>query len=125
TGGSGTSPYAYIWSNGQTTSTSTGLTSGNYSVTITDSKGCTATSTTSLASPPPFVGQFTKGTANCASCGCKEWIMVTGTGGTSPYSYSWPDSYVNRYKNQLCPGAYTIKVVDKNGCSTNLTVSTP
>ncbi len=43
-GGSGT--YTYLWSpGGQTTSTATGLVSGNYTVTVTDINGCTASTT--------------------------------------------------------------------------------
>ncbi|MFZ7145193.1 MAG: T9SS type A sorting domain-containing protein, partial [Bacteroidota bacterium] len=42
-GGSGS--YSYLWSNGQTTQTATNLAGGNYSVTITDSQGCTASTT--------------------------------------------------------------------------------
>lgn len=38
----GTSPYTYLWSNGQTGSTATGLAAGTYAVTITDSNGCSA-----------------------------------------------------------------------------------
>ncbi|MCC6691430.1 MAG: SBBP repeat-containing protein [Bacteroidia bacterium] len=72
-----------------------------------------------------LTAQYTKGTANCSNCGCKEWIMVNATGGTAPYSYTWSDGYVNRYKNGLCPGAYLINVKDKNGCSVNLNVNAP
>ncbi|MBI2268807.1 MAG: SBBP repeat-containing protein [Bacteroidetes bacterium] len=72
-----------------------------------------------------LAGQFTKGTSNCAGCGCKQWIMINAIGGTSPYSYSWPDGYVNRYKNHLCPGNYIVNITDKNGCSVNLNLSTP
>ncbi|MBI2268810.1 MAG: PKD domain-containing protein [Bacteroidetes bacterium] len=72
-----------------------------------------------------LAGQFTKGTSSCAGCGCKQWIMITATGGTSPYSYLWPDGYTNRYKNDLCPGAYTINIKDKNGCSVNVNLTTP
>ncbi|MFH1319130.1 MAG: PKD domain-containing protein [Bacteroidota bacterium] len=39
----GTSPYYYLWNNGQTTSTAVDLTSGNYSVIVTDNNGCIAT----------------------------------------------------------------------------------
>lgn len=125
--GGGTSPYTYSWSNGQTTSTATGLSQGTYTVKVTDSKGCTSTSTTTLISPPSLAGQFTKGTANCTACGCKEWIMVNASGGTSPYSYSWSNSggYPNRYKNQLCPGSYIVNIVDKNGCSVNINLTAP
>ena len=38
----GTPPYSYQWSNGQTTQTAIGLVQNNYSLTVTDSKGCTA-----------------------------------------------------------------------------------
>ena len=37
----GVAPYSYIWSNGQNTSTATGLAVGSYNVTITDTNGCT------------------------------------------------------------------------------------
>ncbi|MBL7892496.1 MAG: SBBP repeat-containing protein [Bacteroidia bacterium] len=122
----GTPLYTYSWApSGQTTQTATGLSQGIYTVTITDSGGCFATATATLSSPTPIIGQFNKGTANCASCGCKEWLMVTASGGTSPYSYLWPDGYVNRYKNQLCPGTYSINIKDKNGCSINVSLTAP
>ncbi|MGB4849703.1 MAG: SprB repeat-containing protein, partial [Saprospiraceae bacterium] len=51
----GISPYTYLWSNGQTTATATGLIAGSYTVTVTDLNGCTgtapATVTNSLAGP--------------------------------------------------------------------------
>ncbi|MBL7893193.1 MAG: hypothetical protein JNL63_11230, partial [Bacteroidia bacterium] len=123
--GSGTPGYVYTWSKGVSGSTASGLGPGIYTVTVTDSKGCVATSTAEIISPPALFGQFVKGTANCTNCGCKEWLMVNASGGTSPYSYSWPDGYVNRYKNQLCPGAYMVNVKDKNGCTVNVNLTAP
>ncbi|MBN2681185.1 MAG: agmatine deiminase family protein [Bacteroidales bacterium] len=41
----GNPPYSYLWSNDQTTETATNLCSGNYSLTITDSLGCSVTGT--------------------------------------------------------------------------------
>lgn len=125
-GGGGSSPYTYSWSaSGGSGPLVSGLSAGSYTVTVTDNKGCTSTSTTTITSPLPLSGQFTKGTSNCIGCGCKEWLMVNATGGTSPYSYSWPDGYTNRYKSQLCPGAYTINIVDKNGCNVNINLTSP
>lgn len=123
TGGSPT--FTYSWSNGGTASQISNLTSQIYTVTVTDSKGCTAISVASIISPSALVGQFTKGTANCVTCGCKEWLMINAAGGTGPYSYSWPDGYLNRYKNQLCPGSYSINIKDKNGCSVNVSLTAP
>ncbi|MBI2271746.1 MAG: SBBP repeat-containing protein [Bacteroidetes bacterium] len=125
TGTSGISPYTYNWNNGQTVVTATGLSPGSYTVTVTDNKGCTSTSSATIISPPALIGQFTKGTASCTACGCKQWIMINVSGGTGPYLYSWPDGYVNRYKNQLCPGAYMVNIKDKNGCSINTTITAP
>ncbi|MBL7892459.1 MAG: hypothetical protein JNL63_07495, partial [Bacteroidia bacterium] len=126
-GGSGTLPYSYSWSGGVSGSgfQVSGLSAGNYTVTVTDSKGCTATSIVNIVSPPALKGEFTKGTANCVACGCKEWILVNASGGTVPYNYTWPDGFVNRYKNQLCPGSYSVNVKDKNGCSINISLTAP
>lgn len=121
----GSPPFNYNWSNGQTTQTVTGLSAGNYTVTVTDSKNCTSTTSTVINSPPPLTGVFAKGTNNCSGCGCKEWIMVGATGGTSPYTYTWPDGYSNRYKNSLCPGIYATNIKDKNGCSINVSLTAP
>jgi PKD repeat protein len=125
----GSSSFTYSWSNGVTTITSStasqisNLTSNTYSITVTDSKGCTASSSAII--DPPFSAQYIKGTAACAGCGCKEWIMVTPFNGRAPYSYSWPGGYDKRYLNRLCPGSYTINVTDKNGCTADVVVSTP
>ncbi|MBI2272093.1 MAG: PKD domain-containing protein [Bacteroidetes bacterium] len=126
-GSGGSAPYTYNWSGGVpgTGFQVSGLSAGTYTVTVTDNKGCSSISTTTITSPLPLSGQFTKGTSNCTGCGCKEWLMVNATGGSSPYSYSWPDGYVNRYKSQLCPGAYNINITDKNGCSININLTAP
>ncbi|MBI2270019.1 MAG: SBBP repeat-containing protein [Bacteroidetes bacterium] len=123
----GISTLTYSWSNGTTGQTATGLAAGNYTVTVTDANSCTitATATATIISPPSLTGQFTKATANCSGCGCKEWIMITASGGTSPYTYTWPDGYDKRYKNHLCPGAYTINIKDKNGCSIDVSLTAP
>ncbi|HRF40317.1 MAG TPA: SdrD B-like domain-containing protein, partial [Saprospiraceae bacterium] len=39
----GTAPYSFLWSNGATTQTITGLNGGVYSATVTDANGCTST----------------------------------------------------------------------------------
>jgi hypothetical protein len=44
----GTSPFTFVWSDGQTTQTATGLGAGNYSVTVTDANGCTQVGSTGV-----------------------------------------------------------------------------
>ncbi|HAX96674.1 MAG TPA: hypothetical protein DCY35_09175, partial [Prolixibacteraceae bacterium] len=48
----GAEPFTYLWSNGQKTQTITGLIAGTYSVTVTDSKGCTSYCETIIEEPP-------------------------------------------------------------------------
>ncbi len=51
----GTLPYTYLWSNGQTTADITGLTAGDYTVTVsTSSYGCTLTENITITEPTPI-----------------------------------------------------------------------
>src|SRR5690606_37821432 len=53
----GTAPYNYLWSNGATTATATGLIAGNYVVTITDANGCTISESFTIIQPIPLMVQ--------------------------------------------------------------------
>ncbi|MEI7801534.1 MAG: SprB repeat-containing protein, partial [Bacteroidota bacterium] len=47
----GTGPFNYLWSNGATTSSLTGLTAGTVSVTVTDANGCLGNGSLTLSQP--------------------------------------------------------------------------
>lgn len=51
----GTPPYTYSWDTGATSSSITALSPGSYTVTVTDSQGCTDTETYSVTEPPKVV----------------------------------------------------------------------
>src|SRR5690606_5478207 len=53
----GTAPYNYLWSNGATTATATGLIAGNYVVTVTDANGCTVSESFTIIQPIPLMVQ--------------------------------------------------------------------
>ena len=66
TGMTGVAPYTYLWSNGTTGSTITGLTEGTYSVQITDSKNCQVTQTATVTKVDPIgFGSFSATTPSC------------------------------------------------------------
>ncbi|MCX6257829.1 MAG: T9SS type A sorting domain-containing protein [Bacteroidia bacterium] len=55
----GVAPFTYLWSNGGSTATISGLATGTYSVTVTDAHGCVANSVL-----PPFPWNFTVTSTN-------------------------------------------------------------
>ena len=119
---SGTPPYTYLWSNGTTTSSVTGLTSGSYFVTVTDSLGCASSETVLINTVPPVgLGAFTSVSPSCFSSDGE--ITVTITGGTAPYYFSGSNgdsnitfSQTNTFTN-LSAGVFTVQVTDAGLCS--------
>ena len=47
----GVVPYTYLWSDGQTGDTASNLSSGSYTVIVTDINSCTSSSTISITEP--------------------------------------------------------------------------
>src|SRR5690606_3175473 len=47
----GTTPYTYLWSNAATTAAISGVSAGNYTVTVTDNNGCTSTANATVTQP--------------------------------------------------------------------------
>lgn len=121
---SGTSPYQYLWSNGQTSATATGLTQGNYTVIVIDSKGCSDTATVNISSASgPTVSTSTTTNVSCFG-GNNGSASVNASSGTAPYSYSWsPGGYTTSAVNTLSANNYTVTVTDANGCTATQTIS--
>jgi len=55
TASGGTSPFTYAWSSSGTSSSETGLAPGDYAITVTDSSGCTASDSISVAVGVPGI----------------------------------------------------------------------
>ena len=118
----GTSPFTYLWSNGQTGSTATGLTQGNWSVTVTDSDGCFVSQSfvVGLADPLGVVSSVPT-QASCFSCDAT--IVLTISGGTAPYTFQGSTGQVVTTNDTfhtftgLCGGSHTTIITDAGGCS--------
>jgi hypothetical protein len=115
----GTSPYTYMWSDGnsQTTIAASGLSPGTYTITVTDSNGCVASFSNSIAQLPSL-SVTTIVTAN-ADCFASGSIASSASGGVLPYTYMWNDasSQSTITATGLSAGTYIITVTDSNGCS--------
>jgi uncharacterized protein (DUF2141 family) len=132
TGQTGQPPFSYLWSNGQTGSTITGLTSGNYSVAVTDGYGCTKSEEGSVTNVNPIgLGIIT---ATSPSCFQNNGVInLTITGGTAPFYYSASTgnvliSYSRTYSlSGLTAGDYNFQVTDAAYCQlfAGTTLQTP
>ncbi len=113
-------PYTYNWSNGKTTSTITGLSAGNYTVTVKDDSLCTGSAVVTITQPPLLT--LTQSQTNVTCNGLNNGsACVTANGGTPPYNYSWAPGLTNTTPcvNGLAPSPpiYTVTVTDANGCT--------
>jgi hypothetical protein len=126
----GTPPYTYLWSNGQTTQTATGLSVGSWGVTVTDSEGCRLSQSINVGLADPLGIVSTVPTqAGCFDCDGQ--VVVTISGGTSPYTYQNSAGEVITSNNLsesftgLCGGFNSTLITDAGGCSVTAFQSIP
>jgi gliding motility-associated-like protein len=116
----GTPPYSYEWNTVpvQNTATANNLNEGSYTLTITDSQGCSATETITIQEPDELIPN----TISVSPSGCwdEPGEMTAGaSGGTLPYSFTWNTSPVQNTPtaSNLPAGTYTVTITDQNGCT--------
>lgn len=117
----GSAPFAYALNGGtpQISNVFSGLAVGNYTITVIDANGCSASDDASvLQALPPVAGQVDSTATGCTVSNGSV-TMQAPTGGLAPYSY-----VLNGGASQASPiftglgvGTYTITVTDANGCT--------
>ncbi|MBM4179819.1 MAG: hypothetical protein FJ211_10905, partial [Ignavibacteria bacterium] len=126
-GGSGS--YTYLWSNGATTQDLSNLAAGTYTVTITESNGCTVTGTTSFTITQPAAVVASGTQVNVTGCfgNSNGSIDLSVVGGSGSYTYSWSNgsSVVGTTQDisNLAAGTYTVTITESNGCTVTGTTS--
>ena len=114
TGGSGN--YTYIWNNNDTTQDISGLSSGNYSVTVTDtSNNCIITNSYQVNNNGYFTISHYINHASCSNCNDGS-IDLTINGSSSNYTFIWSNGATTEDLSNILPGTYTVTVTDDWGC---------
>lgn len=123
----GIGEYSYLWSNGQTGDTITGLTNGVYSVQVISSQGCSVTKNTTIYSADKMVLlSFVTTQPSCFSNDGSVTLNISG--GTAPYYYSASTGYVEISYSQtltltgLTSGQYNFSIIDAGYCKLNTSV---
>ncbi len=120
----GTPAYTYSWSSSQAAPTASNLVAGNYTVTVTDSKSCIASTVVTITQATGLTGSSSSTNVTCFSLN-NGIGAITYTGGTSPYNILWTPS-LNTNQNtgaNLAPGMHTVTITDANGCILTKTIS--
>jgi len=121
---SGTFPYTYSWSpGGQTGVSATNLSSGTYSVNVTDANGCTSQGTITVTQPTVLTASITAQSNLLCNGNSNAFAKVTGFGGAPGYTYSWNNAQTTGTATGLSAATYTASVTDLNGCTAKTTVT--
>ena len=112
--------YSYAWSSStQSTAVVTGLSAGNYNITVTDANGCISVLPFTISEPPALTASLTTTPETCL--GNNGSATVYAGGGTPSYSYQWSNGQNTSQILNLTSQIYSVTVTDNNGCTKNAT----
>ncbi len=103
-------PWTYLWSNSSTANPVT-IGAGNWSVTVTDTAGCTDTASYTVISvplPTPTI------TGNLNYCPGRNTVLTANPSGLSNYSWSNGTGVIT---DTVTAGTYTVTVTGTFGCT--------
>ncbi len=108
----------YLWSNGATTASITGLSPGTYTFMASDAEGCDIMGEVIVDEPPP-IQIMIDGISSVSCFGEADGsINISASGGTGMLSYFW-DTGIGSTEDpgNLIAGTYTLSVQDANNCT--------
>ncbi|WP_420580212.1 T9SS type B sorting domain-containing protein [Reichenbachiella sp.] len=114
-------PEEFYWDDGAMTTLVQNLTSGTYTFTATDDRGCEIRDTIILTDPPLLQLSSQVIDANEA-CQYGTSILISPLGGTPDYDYEWENGLTMDSLSNLGPGTYIVTITDRNECETMDTI---
>lgn len=114
----GTPGYSFLWSNGANTEDLANIAAGTYTVTVTDSKGCTATRSATVGSSNnnPITLSFV--VTNASNGQNNGAVNLTVSGGVAPFTYLWSNGATTEDLTNVAAGTYNVTVTCPTGTKT-------
>jgi len=120
----GTTPYTYLWSNGNTSLLDTALTQGVYTFTVTDAHFCTDTVSVNITQPLLLKDSVISSVNDSCFGDSNGSATAIFVGGTLPYTYNWlPMGGNAAMADSLVANTYTVNVVDAHRCPATATIT--
>ena len=115
----GIAPYSYLWFNGQTTQSISGLSGGTFdNIFVTDANGCIGQGTVGINSTTPINVTYVASPSSCTAPTGSAGLTISG--GTIPYTIVWntyPTGSTGVSVTNLPAGQYGFTVTDAVGCT--------
>ncbi|MDX2245554.1 MAG: T9SS type A sorting domain-containing protein [Bacteroidia bacterium] len=118
---SGTGPFTFLWSNGDTSATTDNLAPGVYTVVVTGPDGCSSTFTANIGTTgnaPSVVLDSTAWSGCAGSMGGS--LSISASGGAGSYAYLWSTGATTATLSGVAGGTYSVTVTDTLGCATSI-----
>jgi len=114
----GTPPYSYSWSQGGSTALLSNLSTGSYTVTVSDAAGCSVNASVNVGNVDCSNMSITLSKENEKCNGLIEGFILSDVeGAVSPINYSWNNNASTAYLQNVSSGIYNLTVTDARGCS--------
>lgn len=124
TASGGKGNYSYEWSTGDTTSTISGLESGEYSVTVYDNFVCSDQARITITAPDTLSAEYLTEKPNCYTTADGQ-VEISISGGIPPYNVEWEDGSTLKRRFDLGAGNYEVFISDNNNCSLIKNINVP
>jgi gliding motility-associated-like protein len=113
----GTAPFTYSWSSGQSGALVLNLAQGWYYGTVTDNQGCSTTDSVYVDTLAMLVYSFSNIVQNDCPGNAIGQAEINIAGGLSPYTYQWSEGNSTTAQGTNLPGGTVmVTITDATGC---------